>query len=112
MKTLPVVLIVTLLAGGCSTFRAPVQPPVGALFTNYKAPLIVNADGNVLGPKKGTAKVRYLYAYLFPVDIAWGEAGLREAARDGDITTVRAADYEYLSVLGLYQEFTVYVYGE
>ncbi len=106
------VLSLLLIGSGCAAVRAPVVPPIGWLYTSYKAPLMTDYHGTELGSKKGTAKTQYL---LFPwiwLDFAWGDAAIREAAEEGGITNVRAADYEFMQVLGTYAEFTVHAYGD
>ena len=100
---------------GCASHRAPVMPPPGFVFARYKAPLMTNAHGKELGPKTGTAHTYYVnipFLWPYPIDFAWEDACLREAARNGDISTVRFADYEVLNILGLYTQFKVHAYGE
>lgn len=94
---------------GCASLRAPVVPPRAFIYTHFKAPLQIHYDGSDLGTKKGTAKCQYVNVYL---DFAWAESAIKEAAKDGNITVVKGADYEYMNVLGIYQEFTVYAYGD
>jgi hypothetical protein len=92
---------------------APVQPPRGLLFTNQQAPLMTDFDETRLGPKHGKASVRYFRDPLFTgLDFAWDDACLRAAAKNGNITTVRHADYEFLSILGIFARFTVHAYGD
>jgi hypothetical protein len=42
----------------------------------------------------------------------WGDVSLVTAARNGGITRILYADCEMLSILGIYNRATVYVYGE
>lgn len=112
------VLAGLLLAAGCNAMprNAPVIPPIGWVYTNYRAPLETDFDGDdfVKDSRVGSATVHYLMIPFFPVniDIAWGEAGIREAAEDANITTVHGADYRFMQVIGLYAETTVYAYGD
>jgi len=94
---------------GCVGPRAPVVPPIAFIYTNYKAPLQTHYAGTDLGTKKGTAKCQRIWYWL---DVSWGDNALRQAAKEGNITTIKGADYEYMSVLGIYQEFTVHAYGD
>jgi len=107
-----------LLAVGCaSPVAAPVEPPYGGIFSSYSAPLDVNFSATPVGSKVGRATVRH---FEVPVDSSgtrlpiatWAELGIREAAAQGGIQTVYYADYEVLSVLGLYTEITVQVSGD
>jgi hypothetical protein len=44
---------------------------------------------------------------------AWGDAGTKAAADNGDITVLRHADVEYFVILmGLYGRITTVVYGD
>jgi hypothetical protein len=54
--------------------------------------------------KSSTTSILFLFA--------WGDASVAAAARDGGITTIRHADYEYLNVIGLYTSFTTVVRGD
>ena len=93
-------------ASGCLV--APVVPPIGFLFNNTGAPLDVDFDETQLGSKVGKASTTTVL-WLF----AWGDASTAAAARDGGITTIRHADYEFLLVfLGLYSSYTTVVRGD
>jgi hypothetical protein len=92
-----------------------VQPPGGALFTWVKAPLETDFSATPVGTKIGTSETRYLYipnGNNLPLSFAWGDAAVKAAAADGGITTVHYADYEYLNILGVYNQLTVRVYGD
>lgn len=93
-------------ASGCQL--APVVPPIGILFNNTEAPLDVDFDETQLGSKVGKASTTSVL-WLF----AWGDASTAAAARDGGITTIRHADYEFLNVfLGIYASYTTVVRGD
>lgn len=96
------------LGTGCAGFYvAPVVPPPGFIFSEYSAPLDVDADATKRGKKVGRA-----YTESFLGLLARGDASVYAAARDGGITTIRAIDYEFVNYVGLYSKFTVVVYGE
>ena len=97
--------------GGCRAYNAPVMPPRGMLLTQFTAPITTDFGDTPVGKVKGQASAHYLWTVLFP-SIAWGEAGIEEAARSQNIKTVYYAEYSYLEVLGLYARMTVKVYGE
>jgi len=44
--------------------------------------------------------------------ITWGDASVASAAKSAGITVVHHIDYEMMSVLGIYVEFTTIVYGD
>ena len=96
-----------LATSACGFYSAPVMPAAAGLYMNTKAPLDTHFDPTQLGAKTGKASVRTVFWM-----VAWGDASASAAAKDGGIKTIRHADYEYLSVLGLYQSFTTVVHGD
>lgn len=114
MKRLFLTMIVAAaMAGtGCVHYTAPVKPP-RAIFTHIKAPLTTDFDATDVGTKTGKASTAYVRIplYWFDLDFAWRQADLAAAARNGGITTVTYADYEYVSILGVFCEFTTIAHG-
>jgi hypothetical protein len=111
------------LCCGCSTlgahdprllaWKAPVVPPGGLIYTHYKAPLTGDVNKVPVGGKTGIAKTTYVaYPFSRILSVAWADASIKEAARNGGLTRVEYADYEGLWVLGVYAEFTVTAHGE
>jgi len=99
MRTI-VLLIALLGALSCS----------GCLFTHITTPFDTDLDETVLGPdiKTGEASTTSLL-WL----VAWGDAGTRAAAENGNITTVNHMDMRFFNVLwGLYTKHTTIVYGK
>jgi hypothetical protein len=107
-------LLTGCMTAGTGGYTVPVRPPIGFILTHYKAPLQTNMYETRLGSKVGVARTQYIRDPVFtqlPL-IAWGEASVEAAARDAGIKKVEHADYEVLSLLGIYIEFTVRVYGD
>ncbi len=78
------------------------------VYTNISIPLDNDLNNTHLGNKIGKASS---YGILWMV--AWGDAGTRAAAENGQITTVNHADREFYSVFfGAYTKVTTIVYGE
>ncbi len=110
------------LASGCVfNLRAPVVPPPGALYTSYKAPLDYQLGKHhnddtpsipISQMRSGTSETSYIQLIYPTLSLAFEDASVETAARNGGITTVHFADYEVLSVLGLYVNTKVTVYGE
>ena len=100
---------------GCTPldWRAPVQPPRGALFTAYSAPITTDfADTPVQG-RTGEASTLYVRIPVSSLlQFAFGDASLETAARRAGISQIHYADYEILEVLGVFGEFKVRVHGE
>ena len=71
-------------------------------------PLDTDVADTHLGAKQGRASIQSLL-WL----VAWGDAGVEAAAKDGGITTVRHLDVERQVVLfGLYMRVTTIAYGD
>ena len=102
-----VILMVIFIFGGCAFWIAPVVPPQGLAFSSTEAPLDVDLDNTDLGAKMGSSSTVCILA-LF----SFGDCSIATAARKGNIQVVKHADYKYLSVLGLFQSFTVIAYGD
>ena len=82
-------------ASGCGYMH--VQRPLGSNFVNTQ-----------LGAREGRSN---LYSVLWLV--AWGDAGTKAAATQGDIKIIRYADTEVKSyLLGIYSRVTTVVYGD
>lgn len=106
MKKLVCCIFAIAFLSGCMT--APVMPPSGALFQNVKAPLDVDMEKTKVSLKAGKASslsVLWLFAF--------GDCSTATAAKQGNIKVIETADYEYTNVMfGLFQKFTIVVYGE
>ncbi|MBP5534355.1 MAG: TRL-like family protein [Alphaproteobacteria bacterium] len=106
MKKLLISAIIALGLTGCTT--APFQPSEGIMYTDTKAPLQIEYNNTDLGHKVGSA---YTISVLGLV--AAGDCSIQAAARDGNIKTIKHADYEFTNVLfGIFTKTTVYVYGD
>jgi len=110
--------VLALGTAGCQFFghKTPVIPPPGLIYSDVKAPLTVNYHGTPVGSaasKSGSKKTKYLWIPIpfVPLRFGWDEAEVSTIARENGITEIAYADYQIMSILGIYQEFTVQVYG-
>lgn len=94
------------VASGCA-YTAPVIPGIGTLYSDTRAPLDNDFAATRVGSKVGRASVTSILG-LF----SFGDASAATAARNGNISTIHHADYEWFSVLGIYTSFTTVVQGE
>ena len=80
----------------------------GCAYTRVQRPLDMNFDETVLGSKIGRS---HSHSVLWLV--AWGDAGTRAAAEQGEITVINHADMAVTVVLfGLYTRVSTIVYGD
>ena len=100
-------LAVFALSGCAGIVIAPVTPGMGAIFSDYQAPLDPDVDPTVVAEKHGEASAENFLGLVIT-----GDASLKAAADQGGITKVHHMDYQYKNILGLYARFTTIVYGE
>ncbi len=80
----------------------------GCAYMDIKAPLDTDLDKTSLGSKIGTASSQSVL-WLF----AWGDAGTKAAASNGNISVINHMDIQLQSyVFGLYSKRTIIVYGD
>lgn len=112
-------VLVLVVGTGCVTHQAPVVPPVGWLFTQYSAPMDIDygraeqVTTPVTQLRSGRSETQYVLIPIGgPLSFGWGDASVDSAVRNGGFNRLHHADYEYMSILGLYQTFTTVAYGE
>lgn len=86
---------------------APVVPPLGTVFTEIQAPLDITYDGSAVTGKSGVSESMAILGL-----VAIGDASANAAAKEGNITTINHADYEFFNVMGVYQRYRTVVYGQ
>lgn len=80
----------------------------GCIYSSATTPLDENVQETRIGSKQGRASV-YIVAWL----VAWGDAGVEAAARDGDLQVIHHLDIERRVVLfGLFSRITTIAYGD
>ncbi|HOK03633.1 MAG TPA: TRL-like family protein [Victivallales bacterium] len=95
-------LALTVLAvGGCAT-----AIPQGAIFTDVKLP-VSSADGEILYTKSGVSEAR---SYLGLV--AFGDASIEQAVKNGGLKKIKYVDYYANNFLGLIGTYKTTVYGD
>ena len=99
---LVVLIAASLAASGCVLVMSPTT---GSVVTQTKGP-VSGVDNNVGQTKIGEAECTGI------VFVAMGDASIKKAMENGDITKIHHVDHESLSVLGLYAKYKTIVYGE
>lgn len=78
------------------------------VYSNAITPLDENVEQTRVGSKTGRASV-HIVAWL----VAWGDAGVEAAARNGGLEVINHLDVERRVVLfGLYSRITTIAYGD
>ena len=109
MKTqhgLALILIVGLLLSGCTT---------GLIYTHTVRPLDLNQDNTPTAEKVGQSDIRYLNIPLIArgqLSFLWNSNAIGDIARKNGFETVYYADIEVLSILTIWNQYTVHIYGD
>src|SRR5215831_1936589 len=89
---------------GCVAPNGPIGGTSGLIYTDVTG--AVAATSNAGASKTGTAMSKGV------LGVAWGDSSIKTAAANGGITKIQHVDYHTTSVLGIYVETIVTVYGE
>lgn len=85
----------------CSGLKSPIS---GALFLDVKDGMSVTSNSG--SSKVGTGLVKG-YCGVYAV----GDASIQTAAKQAGITKIHHVDYHSTSLVGIINEYTIYVYG-
>lgn len=93
---------------GCATYSTPFKGMQAPLVTAISHPLDTEFDKTSTHSKLGRSRSHSILHLL-----AWGDASVTGAARDGGLTRVHYSDVEVLHILfGVYTSFEVVAVGE
>ena len=97
-------LSLTLLISACAGYRAPVIPAqISLIASYYRAPLTTDFDETPVGTREGYASTIWFQdIFLTGLSFGFGDISVAEAARSAGIEKVHFADYELLTVLGVF----------
>lgn len=90
-----------LLAASCTT---------GLIYTHTRQPLTLDMHKTVIVPTEAAGDIKHIQ---FPyVGVAWDSAAIGDIAKKHGLKEVSYADLETLRVLGIWNQYTVHVYGQ
>lgn len=115
MKTITLAMlgIGLMVFSGCVAPQSEFVPPGGALFADYKAPLLVHYNDAAVSRNSGNAAASYVHVPIVAgglLEFAWDDCSLDAAVKNGQFNKVGSADYSFFNVLGVYAKTTVHVY--
>lgn len=102
MKKVFALALTALFFTGCGAVKTPVT---GMFYTDVQ-------DGLAVTSNTGSSKVGTAEAKGYLGIIATGDASIQAAAKDAGITRIHHVDYHSKSYVGVYNVYTVIVYGE
>ena len=104
MKTMRVAiltLIAALLVSGCMS---------GIIYTHTRQPLTVDMDSTRVVSTSEAGDIKHIAIYM--ASVAWDSAAIGDIARKHGLHELYFADLETLSVLRIWNQYTVHVYGK
>lgn len=103
VKFLPMILAVTLLVSGCS---------VGLIYTHTWQPLTVDMHTTKVVPTSGEGDIKHVALFYPQLSVAWDDAAFGDIAKEKGLHELYFADLEYMSVLRIWNHYTVHLYGK
>lgn len=115
-------ILICIMLSGCGGLlrmkprnTVPMSPPGGILYSSVKAPLTVDFNGNPTGQdvkKFSYGETNWFWIPLSnSLEFGFGEVDLESIARKGNIEKVSYADYELTTIIFIYSNFKINVYG-
>ena len=95
-------LALVLLLAGCG---------MGLIYTHTITPLSLDKHRTPGARKEGIGDIKHLVLLYGPLSVAWGDDAVGAIAKKNQLQEVYFADLETLSVLGLWNQYTLHVYG-
>jgi hypothetical protein len=107
-------LVAALLVSGCmagqmSGMTVPQTP--GFIYTHTWQPLTEDMDRTTVGSVSGAGDIKHLAVYTV-VGVAWDSAAIGDIAKKQGLKELYFADLETFSVLRVWNQYTVHVYGK
>lgn len=99
MKKLLLIAAIATFFAGCA-----VSPLPGVIYTD--ADYGLDATSNTVGSKVGTTDAISILGI-----VAIGDASINTAAKQAGISEISHVDYKVKNILGVYQAYEIYVYG-
>jgi hypothetical protein len=103
VKYLLLAAAVTLLVSGCS---------VGLIYTHTWQPLTLDMHSTRIVRTNGKGDIKHLVLLSPLLSAAWDDASIGDIAKKKGLNELYFADLEYFSVLHIWNQYTVHVYGK
>jgi hypothetical protein len=94
-------LLAVLLVSGCAS---------GILYTHTWQPLTIDMHHSPIVSTSGAGDIKHIAIYV--ASVAWDSAAIGNIAKKRGIHELYFADLETLSVLSIWHQYTVHVYGK
>ncbi|MDA8423188.1 MAG: hypothetical protein M0Z89_07615 [Nitrospiraceae bacterium] len=96
-------LAAVVLVSGCTA---------GLIYTHTWTPLTLDMHDIKVVPASGAGDVKHVVLIYPPLSAAWDDAAIGDIAKKNGLHELYFADLEYFSVLRIWNQYTVHVYGK
>ncbi len=103
---------ISIVLFGCIAFSGcrSISPP-GIVYTHKTLPLDVNLSRTPAGTFGSEKDVKHIQLRYVNVKISWDSNAIGDIAAKNGLDIVYYADIETFSILGVWNQYTVHVYG-
>jgi hypothetical protein len=102
---IPLTLILAATLPGCLAGN-------GLIYTHTVRPLTVNMHRTPVVFEERKGGIKYLNLHYYNVSATWSSNAIGDIAKKNGINTIYYADLEYFTVLQVWSEYTVHIYGK
>lgn len=85
---------------------------VGIIYTHTFQPLTLDMHKTPIGETEKSGSIKHLALLYAPLSAAWDSAAIGDIAKKNGMKEIYFADLETFSVLRIWNEYTVHVYGK
>ena len=96
------IVTLVLVLGGCTA---------GILYTHTQMPLTHDFHATPAGGSGAMSDIKHVQLPFYALGVAWGDVSLGDLAKEQGLNELYFADLEYLSVLTIWRQYTVHLYG-
>jgi TRL (tRNA-associated locus)-like protein len=110
-----IALALASLVSGCAAGQGGVMEdgalwPMGLIYTHTRHPLTVDMHQTTFVNNETSGDIKYV-ALRLPI-AAWDSAAIGDIAKKNGLTEIYFADMETFSILTIWNQYTVHVYGK
>jgi hypothetical protein len=103
VKFLLLALAATVLVSGCGA---------GIIYTHTWQPLTLDTHNTKIVSTSGEGDIKHVMLFYRQLSAAWDDASIGDIAKKKGLNELYFADLEYFSILHVWNQYTVHVYGK
>ncbi len=86
--------------------------PRGLIYSHITKPLSVNFSKTQVDLNNSDGNIKHVHIPFVKVDIIWSSNAIGDIARENGMETIYYADIDNLSILGIWNRYSVHIYGK